>query len=134
MASAVPPDRLFLPLLSAALAQGADPNLGRAQRLAPGALQQPPPQQPAEAATAPRHEQPCGGEGGGRSSDSSGDGEAPAGRPRGYDWGTHPSPGGPSGGEPAAEGGAPCSALLAEEVLMWHRAASRLGEMTCAGW
>jgi hypothetical protein len=127
MASEVPPDRLFLPLLSAALEQGADPNLGRAQRLPPEALREAAPAVAREAAGPgawKRGEQRAGGSG-----DGGGSGEA--GLLRGCDWGAPAGGGGGDGGEAS---GAAARARLAEEVLMWHRAASRLGEMTRAEW
>jgi hypothetical protein len=120
---AVPPEQLFLPLLSAALGRGVDPNLGRAEKLPAEQLKR------HRAATADSS-----------SSGSEGRGEAAAaaGGPRGRDWGAVERRGGSQRGDPAAEGGGMSAyaeqALVAEEVLMYHRAASRLAEMTRVGW
>ncbi|KAF8058045.1 Afg1l [Scenedesmus sp. PABB004] len=99
VAGAVPPGEVFLPLLGAAAAAGVNPNLGRAA----GAR--------LDVARLLREHGPgARADGGGRDELGAAAGEV-------------------GGGAASGGGGGGRSALLPEEVLMYHRAASRLAEL-----
>ncbi|GBF97377.1 hypothetical protein Rsub_11024 [Raphidocelis subcapitata] len=121
-----PPGELFHPLLSAALARGVDPNLGRATPLPLERLRA----AASEAASPQAEPAPRGlvdGGGGGGSGGGRGGGEAQAaGAARGRDWGAADAR------EERRVGSYAEPALVAEEVLAYTRAASRLGEMARA--
>jgi hypothetical protein len=126
MSCEAPPEELFLPLLGAALERGVNPNLGRAEKLPLERLKQ---QQQQQQQQQEEEEAPLPPPTGTRRDDAPQQ-EAAAGAPRGRDWGASAG----AVGAPDESRGYVQGALVAEEVLMYHRAASRLAEMTRESW